>query len=126
MYPLEFRKKLVKEAQTTFVPEVARKYGISKNNIHRWAKEFNITIMKGKQGRKRHPKLVNATVPKNHTTDTRHRHYLLYIFNYTCYDCPLHDPTGKDLQRHQDFDVFPPQELILCKKCHAKRHRQYD
>jgi hypothetical protein len=50
-----------------------------------------------------------------------HRAALLYMYNYTCWDCHAVFP-AIDLDIHHDLTELPVKVLVLCRACHGKRH----
>ena len=121
-YPEKFRDLAVEYAICNSVKESAQEHGVSTASIRLWAKTRGVKFI-GRPGRRRHPKLRDVDVAPYKNTTSRHRYYLLHVYQYTCYDCGLKDNTGDSLQQHIDYNKFPVEVLILCTVCHGKRER---
>lgn len=125
-YPLGFKKEVIFLYQYVSLRETSFLFNVSTGSIINWAKGFGVKIpRRGYPRRKRHERLQGLNLKQiREANHNEHRYVLLHVYNYTCYDCGLYDPSGLNLQFHLDYDTIPVQALILCTKCHGKRHRK--
>jgi hypothetical protein len=118
------RRQIIEMANQTHFPRriIASKLELSIGSIDRVLKNAGIKRGYLQSGWKKLDLLKGFHYDGNKALKTRYQ--LLYAYHNSCWDCKIAFVSESDLQIHHDFTKLPIQSLVLCRKCHLKRHKK--